>query len=857
MRRDVPIKVSDFMGISRRVLSEDLPNPYFETTQNLWERKFGELQPRGGSAAVPITFPSNILSIDNGFIIKQKGGIKRRVVAARCSQPSGASIAANLNACVTLAKTTATGGKWNTAITGGVKLGAGTANAPNDNFFIQAIGYGIQHTVAYNLTAGGYDTIQVTVTSGLDANITGLNLYVRSDEQLSGGGVNGSSYTWFGYIDLTATPTGTFSFTQAPLTTTTPVPAATTYGIANPTFSLSESSTPGSLVVGKTYYVAVLSNFLTNTTFLRAGSCYRTKIASVSSITMKSGTSIAISNIVGDTSCYMVAIGEHPQLLQPQFITNSITTNTVTSLFASNPNVVDLTPFDASTTDFVFRQSDISIMDTLVGFDEAGAIKPVFVARNSNANTAVYSGTDIAAGSGNIFNQADVNRCGDGSRYCFAQYGELGYFVNNYENPVPSPFLPTLFPKTGLANSNLMQTDGRVAALCVFDFGTTAPPRSAYIAFFQESAVIGGWTKASAAQDAYNRIFFSDAFNPYNFAQGGSGAALAFVQIESGGEPVTGIGVYSVTTADAGPKTELMVGKTNATWKLNSLPTDFSNANYLETMSARVGIASHFTIANTDVGTLFCSLDNVYVMRDTGEPTPIGDDISFILKPEDPSIGVNPSYWNAVFHDGHYKLSYSVNNQAQPTQELWLSIPKMKANKQLPAWYGPHTGRTISYSLRDAFFTPGDRERRLCFDVANKRVFFADRDDVRTDFGSNYNCMLETKDHTGKDGLYDDKLLTEFFVKGKFDETIDFTKTILSNQAIAEVGTISCLAPPNWSGGTYSSFLACPTYARAFFPENRIRGRTMRFRLSYLGARYFSISGLVLFFKPERRRIGS
>jgi hypothetical protein len=252
---------------------------------------------------------------------------------------------------------------------------------------------------------------------------------------------------------------------------------------------------------------------------------------------------------------------------------------------------------------------------------------------------------------------------------------------------------------------------------------------------------------------------------------------------------------------------------------------------------------------------MFASEDNVYIVNPDGEPIAAGDDISNFLRPEDPSTGIDTSYWNACYHDGMYKLAYSVSASARPTKELWLNVMKMKASKGQPIWYGPHTGRQIDYSITDSIFVAAEREKRFCVDITNKRIYQADYASTTTDFGSNIAVVIETHDVVQEQMAFMNKLLTCFQWKAKMDSSVSFTDDTYIDEASEETQTIAMAPPSGYSGGTYSAFLSARTLVYTFYPILRLRGREIRKRLSYSGTGLFSISGLVLFFKPERRRI--
>lgn len=872
--KEIPIEITDFFGVSRQVLPEGTPKGYFYTLQNVYERKFKELQRRGGSSSLSLSLPSNVTALDNIFYLKQRGGEKRRICAVSTTAPSGASLFSEITAKVTPSFTSVTGGQFGTSVAGNFYRDSSyylTAGLPDERAIIlQFVGYGINYTVVWGLAGiggvadggssfgAGPSTagtgVRINISSALNSNITGINVYVGT--RCNNGGGLGNSSTWIGFIDLLSTSTGNFDFSQAPATLIGGTSGATAinYGGGNPTFTLS-GSTGGTLTPGKRYFVAVLGQLLQSsaTAARNTSGWYRTSVTTISSITLGLDQNrIVVSNISGDSPCYLIAVGEEEQLLQPQFITNSVGTNNIDRMLANNPNVIDINHTSSTAKTLAFAGADTSISDMLIRYTDAGVVRPVFVSRLTDFNRLTQTSGEFNAQAPVMYPfQQQVLPFGVGSRYCYAQLADVALFVNDYFGNLDlniSGFGASV-DISERYQSGYFVTDGLSAASVVFDYDTTPVPKSKFIATFQESVIVGG---GSLGSDSYNRIYISNAQNFANFSETGSGAALAFVAVEAGGEPITGIGTYSINTSDQGPKTEFLVGKRTKTFKINSIPSSYTGA-YMETLSGRIGLANHFTLVQTDIGTIFAGLDGVYLVRDSGEPQAIGEDIRDILKSEDPTVGTNSSYWSACYHDGMYKLAFSVGGSATPNRELWLNVKKMIANKGQPVWYGPHIGRNIHYQICDVEFVDGDRAERVCVDIDNDRVFKADRPDYSQDFSSNIATEIELLDTAGDGGLFANKKMVRGYLKGRVNSAIDMTCTISSDGTDREIITIPLV--PSSSGSTYSSFLAQATKAFPFFPSGRVRGRLLKMKFAYSGAVFFAISGIVLSVRPERRRI--
>jgi hypothetical protein len=872
--KEMFIEINDFFGVSRQVLPEGLPKGYFHTLQNVYERKFKELQRRGGSSSLSLSLPSNVTAVDNIFYLKQRGGEKRRLCAISTTSPSGASLFSEITAKVTPSFTTVTGGQFGTSVAGNFYRDSSYYLSSGAQYeraiMLQFVGYGINYTVVWGLSGiggiadGGSSFgagpssagtgVRVAISSALNSNITGINVYVGT--RCNNGGGLGNSSTWIGFIDLLTTATGNFDFSQAPATLISGTSGATAinYGGGNPTFSLS-GGTGGTLTPGKTYYVAVLGQLLQSsaTAERNTSGWFRTSVTTIASITLGLDQNrIVVSNISGDSPCYLIAVGENEQLLQPQFITNTVGTNNINSMAPNNPNVIDINHTSSSAKTLAFAGADVSIDDMLIRYTDAGIVRPVFVSRLTDFNRLTQTSGEYNAQAPVMYPfRQQALPFGDGSRYCYAQLGDVALFVNDYFGNLDltiSGFGASV-DISERYQSGYFVTDGFIAASVVFDYDTSPVPKSKFIATFQESIVVGG---GSLGSESYNKIFISNAQNFANFSRTGSGADLAFIAVEAGGEPITGIGTYSINTSDSGPKTEFLVGKRTKTFKINSIPTSYDGA-YMDTLSGRIGLANHFTLVQTDIGTIFAGLDGVYLVRDTGEPQAIGEDIRDILKNEDPTVGINSSFWSACYHDGMYKLAYSPDGTAAPTRELWLNVKKMIANKGQPVWYGPHVGRTINYQICDVEFVDGDRAERICVDVANDRIFKADRPDYSTDFSSNIATVIELVDTAGDGGLFANKKMVRGYLKGRVNYPINMATTISSDGSDVEIIDVPMV--PATAGTTYNSFLSQVTRVFTFFPSGRVRGRLLKLKFAYSGAVFFAISGIVLSVRPERRRI--
>lgn len=857
--KELALNVQDFMGISRRVISKQLPNNYFDTLQNLYEPKLNRLQRRGGTSKINLTLPSNIASIDNAHVMYLNNNIKRKIVAAHAtyqSTPVGV-----VTTDFTAAFVADAAGFWDTVIV------VNRAQLNATNIYLEFVGPGISQIYKTATSPAAVQSrLDVTITKDMSPNVTGCNVYAACQtfpNATTPSEAANKALMWIGFIDLQTTHTGTFSFFYAPITQFGTSATAYVAGDSLPTFDL-VGTTGGSLTPNKTYYVMVLSNHFQADSSLGSMVDHwkAAGVTSVASITLSSTQNkIDIQNILGSSSAYLIAVGEDPQLLQPIYITNVTTSNMVGTIPPSNPGLIDFVWTDATTMKFVFIYADYSVNDILIKW-EGTAVTPIYPARLTTLNQANKIGPPNPDANFLATYYADRDKVPypKGAKYCFTDIGQKLFYTSDYNSSYA--FSVTGVTATERSTSGVYQTDGVAAGTTIIDFGTSEPPRTKYCFTYQESLVVGG---SEFSSDAAGGIYWTNAYNPYNWSQSGSGTDLAFLQLEASGFPITGIGVYTNSTSINQPTSPLVVFKRHSSWLLSGLPQTFTTANTFTQLSGRVGCVGMQTIAYTDVGTMFASDDNVYLLRGDGEPTPIGDDIGDILKPEDPSIVLDTTYWNAMYHDEHYKLAFTAQSElsieSMPTIELWLNIRKMKANKGQPCWYGPNIGRNIAYSLleysEDPTFT--QRPQRITIDLT--QMAYADDPSVVVDLSSvSISVVLKTKNFTGDQADHMNKLLIRNYYSFSVDQSMTFTElTSIDEGTYTETLSLVVNPLPGYSNVTlnrYGYWLANQRNVDyPFFPTLRLRGQMIQKTLSYTGPVFFSISSLSVFYKPERRRI--
>ena len=260
----IPIKVTDAQGVSNQVILEDLPDQYFSSLQNMYERKLGELQRKGGTLNMPAVFPQGAPSdlnynLNNALVLKKRDGSKIHLQSVSplsgTSSPPTIPRAPIYNA-VTMAFVNS-GGNWGTALAAPPNP-ANTFLGHNGFITLQFVGFGLNFSQDYAVTrGGGTNTLAVTVDANMDARCLGINVYAEVDIW---NGTNGAMQNiWVGYIDLNAPGSRgmTYDFSQAPVCQSgTNAVTGVMYGsTTKPTFTL-EGIGGGSLVSGKTYYVS-------------------------------------------------------------------------------------------------------------------------------------------------------------------------------------------------------------------------------------------------------------------------------------------------------------------------------------------------------------------------------------------------------------------------------------------------------------------------------------------------------------------------------------------------------------------------------------------------------------------------
>lgn len=403
-----------------------------------------------------------------------------------------------------------------------------------------------------------------------------------------------------------------------------------------------------------------------------------------------------------------------------------------------------------------------------------------------------------------------------------------------------------------------------------------------YITSFQGSiALAGGPTtvdrdsldsalRSSAPLSAARTMYFSNALEYNDFVIAG-GSIYQTIAVQDDSEDISGLGIYSNTSTEAGPFTQLVIGKKNKVYVLSDFPSVISGPTLdpsvrVTNLSAKAGLAGHWMIVNTPVGTIIVSVDNVYLLRENGEPTPIGQEISPILKGADLSNGF------ACYHDRHLKLSFYHEdydcNDVGPTVnnvEFWLNINKMIEKKGQSDWVGPMTGYSNQYCfVEDAdgdglqYNTARDR---FCVDGGEVRTYLADVEpdeyaDEVFDFVS-YPVESEfiTKDYdiSPQDNNWNKLLKRGYWKIRSNSQSVDPLEA--EEKTWVDGALYETKSRIEWYGNDDDEvgFDDQPLKLNRLFPTGRPRGRTVRKSLKT--SQRIGIAGFQLNYEVERRRI--
>lgn len=915
--KEAAFPIESFDGINTNVDREDLSPNQMRRIQNLWEREIGSLETRWNSIQHVSSVPSGIIGLDNVAKIYRSSGYATRYCAVQCqpdvqelsSLPTGVSLQFVTNVIDgSNPYNPNTTGNFN----GDLTLGSTTYSTTPLAITIRFNGWGVDKWFKIATTSiPGYaattQRLEVTIAQDLGENIQSFELLAHlavGNTATPAPITSTSGYTentlWIGCQELVNQRTGTFKFYGAPVSWKAGMTSGTTIGQVKRTFIINafNNSNPvlsaaqqGKFEAGKTYYVTVLPQY----TVFDANPNSRCRWGAedpttpwkpysetaVITIPGPVGTfgTITITNMAPtNTPACIVAVGESRQTMKPVKcfgFSSSAFTFYVQDPCKHTPGVVRYDWTSADTATLKFNFSTPSRHDMFAEITTGGTLRPIHAdVRYEHAllfdawgvSTAVAPLTAYCALSVNYYDQ--MPKIGKGSRYNYVQYENYHLLVNNYNASASSGLSPVGFG----FKTNYFLNDGTVAAPVIEEYksGLTpyVVPNVGFIAVFEDSIILGGGIPTADSLgggllDTSRGFIVSRAGNPANFSIAGTATpVLNYFGIAAPGETVTGFGAYTNSTSDnTGPTSQFMIFTKNTTWIMEHIPV-FTSTGTLEQsslrqVSSKVGCADQRTIAYTPVGTMLASVDGIYLMRDNGEPTPVGQSLKGILRRSTLSKAV------ACYHDQHYKVSFYdpdyPGTVGYNNVEYWLNINKMIEKKGQEDWVGPMIGRAVDYCFVEDRSLDGLTYNlardRFAIDREHLRVFKADvqpaeTDTVCSDFGIPVTGLIESKnlEITQQDNNWNKIFKRNYWKLRLMVSPASFTELTYVDGALVDNKT-GLMFASTVSGG----FSDQPLNLIRLFPTSRIRGRTIRKVLS--SAYRFALAGLQINYEVERRRI--
>jgi hypothetical protein len=224
----------------------------------------------------------------------------------------------------------------------------------------------------------------------------------------------------------------------------------------------------------------------------------------------------------------------------------------------------------------------------------------------------------------------------------------------------------------------------------------TSPLGLQYLLVYQDRLVGAGdaRTEAEVVADSgtwpvdsnRDRVLFSEAldvsrWSPNNFIDANSGT----------GELISGLGVNSITSADRGAQSQLVVFKPSATLVNDGVLG--AAEQRLNIVSSVIGCPGYHSIVNTPFGLMFCSKTTVCLLDTSGkEPQQVG----FWISPAIAEVPADLQKWTAaIFHDNTYKLALGSSSATTANDREWWLDLRPQIFPQEHIWYGPMTGDAI------------------------------------------------------------------------------------------------------------------------------------------------------------------
>lgn len=368
-------------------------------------------------------------------------------------------------------------------------------------------------------------------------------------------------------------------------------------------------------------------------------------------------------------------------------------------------------------------------------------------------------------------------------------------------------------------------------------------------------------------------------------------ADATFTVEDDGGGNITALFVATVTATNDSPSAPVIITTENAMWGWFGDILNDPSANRVK-LSGRVGCIAQATAVPTPVGTIFCGLDSVYLIR---PDVLVPQDIGWPIAPSIKSIpeGRRP-FACAYYHKGFYKLAITLPGGALNTIEWWLDLRNAVRTGQLdptPSWWGPHIAMPVS-ALTVGLEDPhefdrgfGAAEGALPPTASGGLIFLMDQTNVFTEgaypffAGTTIVSQILTK-AIDAGQPFDDKIVTRVRANGKVTilthvplsvivDDVGFAGFFSSVNGLSELtfpaptGAIWTegvpLAPTvpafqhQWNTATWS--IAQLDEALAFAPAGRPRGRQITIRAEHRQASDVELRDFELAYLPVVRPV--
>ena len=399
---------------------------------------------------------------------------------------------------------------------------------------------------------------------------------------------------------------------------------------------------------------------------------------------------------------------------------------------------------------------------------------------------------------------------------------------------------------------------------------TLLPPIPRYISIFQSSLVAFGNPRDNA-------LYSSNANAPQNWATGGAGALLRFVQIgDATGSGGTSLGIFTpATEATSNPGSFLIGFKKNGTWMVNSVPDPAAATlagqlgqigSPMVQVSGRVGCVAYRSIVQAPQGTIFLGQDgNVYLINAVREPQRIGTKIQNGLIH---LVGNDAAFKSctAVYHDNHYKLSFpsaaaAIASPIVNDSEFWADL-RTEGGSPIN-WFGPHQGRNIGAQV--VLVGDSDDESRLVADCSVVRTYTADTIVAMWDLATNGSFTPIVNKILSKIYRFGAEAHAKRIQGALIDLYIDdsYSNTILF-EGFADVyygavnRQLSAGTAAVWDSTQFDQSVYADAYweGRSFlFGQDNLVGRTFQFRITKQDMAPFVLGSVTLYIKPEKRRV--